>query len=113
MLNLFEILDIKPGWLSSLPAKRCRLITILARCMDIIPINCKLDQKTPETYLSKDVNTTCQLIEGINAGKDLHFLFLLRANLHTELPAREHVLAHLLRRTLMRTKLFYSAQMFA
>jgi len=117
MLNLLrflcEIFDIKPGWLSFSTANKSRLTTMLTQDMDYIPINHKPDQKTPYSYLSRDVNTTHHLIERRNAGKDLRFLFLLRTNLHTKLPGREHVLGQLIRRTLMRTKLFYSAQMLS
>jgi hypothetical protein len=90
-LDLFEILDIKPGWSSSLPAKRSRITTIPARWMDYILINHKRDQKNPYTNLPNNVITTNQIIERINAGLTLHFL-LLRPNLHTKLTGRERVL---------------------
>ena len=115
MLNLLRffcvIFDIKPGWLSFSTANKSRLTAMLTTYMHYIPINHKPDQKTPYSYLSRDVNTTHHLIERINAGKNLRFL--LRTNLHTKLPGREHVLGELIRRILMRTKLFNSAQMLS
>jgi hypothetical protein len=108
---LCEIFDIKPGWLSFSTANKSRLTAMLTQDMDYIPINHKPDQKNPYTYHFTDVNTTHHLIERINAGKDLHFLS--RTNLLTKLPGREHVLGQLIRRILMRTKLFYSAQMLS